>query len=78
VDVEGLGQGLDPCLVRLLAESSPLPTTYAGGISTAADLDCLESVGGGRLDFTVGTALDIFGGTGLEYRFLVERFSRES
>ena len=40
---------------------SPLPTTYAGGIRSLTDIARLDNLSGGRLDFTVGSALDIFG-----------------
>jgi phosphoribosylformimino-5-aminoimidazole carboxamide ribotide isomerase len=73
IEVEGRQQGLDPDLVRLLADISPLPTTYAGGIRGPEDLEQLERLGQSRLDYTVGAALDLFGGAGLRYRDLVER-----
>jgi phosphoribosylformimino-5-aminoimidazole carboxamide ribotide isomerase len=69
--VEGRQQGPDPELIALLADASPLPTTYAGGIATPADVDLVELRGQGRLDFTVGAALDLFGGSGLCYADLV-------
>jgi len=71
VDREGLRAGPDPQLMRLLAEASPLPTTYAGGIRSWEDIDLLAKIGRDRLDFTVGSALDIFGGDGLRYGDLV-------
>lgn len=66
-DVEGQCAGIEADLVRLLAELSPLPTTYAGGIRDQADIELIKTLGGGRIDFTAGSALDIFGGTGLVY-----------
>jgi phosphoribosylformimino-5-aminoimidazole carboxamide ribotide isomerase len=69
--VEGRQQGPDPELIALLAEAAALPTTYAGGIATSADVDLVERLGQGRLDFTVGAALDLFGGSGLRYADLV-------
>lgn len=74
VDVEGLCRGIDEELVKQLAEWSPLPITYAGGVRTMADLETVERLGRGRIDLTIGTALDIFGGT-LKYREVV-RFYR--
>lgn len=67
VDVEGLSQGIDTELVELLAACSPLPTTYAGGARSLADLELVESIGQGRIDLTIGSALDLFGGTGIRY-----------
>ena len=71
--VEGRQQGVDERLVALLAEVSPLPTTYAGGVRSLADVERIAELGGGRLDFTVGSALDLFGGSGVRYADLVER-----
>jgi phosphoribosylformimino-5-aminoimidazole carboxamide ribotide isomerase len=67
VDVEGLSQGVDPDLVSLLAEHSPVPATYAGGARSLDDLRTVDEISGGRVDLTIGTALDIFGGTGVAY-----------
>ncbi len=68
VDVEGKCRGIETDLVRRLAEWTPIPTTYAGGIRSLDDLRLLKSLGRGRLDATIGSALDIFGGTGITYR----------
>jgi phosphoribosylformimino-5-aminoimidazole carboxamide ribotide isomerase len=62
VDVEGLKQGIEEELIGLLGEHSPLPVTYAGGVSRLADLDRVHTLGKGRVDLTIGSALDIFGG----------------
>jgi phosphoribosylformimino-5-aminoimidazole carboxamide ribotide isomerase len=70
VDVEGKQRGVDAVLVELLAQASPLPTTYAGGIRSLADLEDVYIKGKGRVDATVGSALDIFGGT-LKYADVV-------
>lgn len=67
VDVEGLCQGVDLDLVTILAESSPIPTTYAGGARSLEDLTTVAESGQGRVDLTIGSALDIFGGTGVRY-----------
>jgi phosphoribosylformimino-5-aminoimidazole carboxamide ribotide isomerase len=61
-DVEGLKAGIDPHLVSLLADCSALPVTYAGGVRDLSDLDLVEKLGQGRVDITVGSSLDIFGG----------------
>ena len=67
VDVEGLCRGIDQELVSNLAQWSPIPTTYAGGASSLADLDAVTRLGQGRIDLTIGSALDIFGGKGVRY-----------
>jgi phosphoribosylformimino-5-aminoimidazole carboxamide ribotide isomerase len=67
VDVEGLCRGIDHELVRKLAEWTPLPVTYAGGAKSIEDLREVTSLGGNRVDLTIGSALDIFGGTGVKY-----------
>ncbi len=72
VDVEGLCRGIDGELVRRLAEGSPIPVTYAGGASSLRDLEEVTRLGAGRVDLTIGSALDLFGGTGVRYADCVE------
>jgi len=67
VDVEGLCSGIDEELVTRLGEWTPIPTTYAGGARTLADLELVERLGQGKVDLTIGSALDIFGGSGVRY-----------
>ncbi|TYJ39677.1 hypothetical protein E1A91_A04G086000v1 [Gossypium mustelinum] len=62
VDVEGKKLGIDKDLVALLGEHSPIPVTYAGGVTVMDDLETIKAAGKGRVDVTVGSALDIFGG----------------
>ncbi|KAL6988416.1 Phosphoribosylformimino-5-aminoimidazole carboxamide ribotide isomerase [Sarracenia purpurea var. burkii] len=62
VDVEGKKLGIDEELVSLLGRHSPIPVTYAGGVTVMADLERIKVAGMGRVDVTVGSALDIFGG----------------
>jgi phosphoribosylformimino-5-aminoimidazole carboxamide ribotide isomerase len=71
VDVEGLCRGIDITLVSRLAKWSPIPTTYAGGASSLKDLETVTREGQGRVHLTIGSALDIFGGTGVRYDELV-------
>ena len=72
VDVEGLCSGIDKDLVVKLSEWSPVPATYAGGASSLADLEEVTKLGQGRIHLTIGSALDIFGGTGVRYEDVVE------
>ena len=67
VDVEGLCRGIDRELVEKLSQWSPIPATYAGGASSLADLEEVTRLGKGRIHLTIGSALDIFGGTGVKY-----------
>jgi phosphoribosylformimino-5-aminoimidazole carboxamide ribotide isomerase len=67
VDVEGLCQGIDAALVANLGDWTPLPTTYAGGARSLDDLKLVTRLGKGRVDLTIGSALDIFGGKGVKY-----------
>jgi phosphoribosylformimino-5-aminoimidazole carboxamide ribotide isomerase len=67
VDVEGLCRGIDHELVEDLARWTTIPTTYAGGAKTIADLEETTRVSQGKVDLTIGSALDIFGGTGVAY-----------
>ncbi|MDD9268028.1 phosphoribosylformimino-5-aminoimidazole carboxamide ribotide isomerase [Paenibacillus sp. GCM10023248] len=62
VDVEGKQSGIQQSLVRTLAEWVTIPTTYAGGARSFADIELFKSLSGGKLDITIGSALDIFGG----------------
>ena len=77
VDVEGLCRGVDTELVSLLGKWSPIPTTYAGGASSLMDLEQVTKLGQGNIDLTIGSALDIFGGTGVRYEDVVA-FNRKS
>lgn len=71
VDVEGKCEGIDETLVSFLGEHSPVPMTYAGGIRHLDDLKRIDELSGGRVDGTVGSALDLFGGSGAKYQELV-------
>jgi phosphoribosylformimino-5-aminoimidazole carboxamide ribotide isomerase len=67
VDVEGKCEGIDEALVSFLGQHSPIPMTYAGGIHRMADLHRIQELSSGRVDGTVGSALDLFGGKGVLY-----------
>ncbi len=70
VNVEGTSGGIDRELVHILARHTDIPVTYAGGIGSYADLDLLQNISGGRMNYTVGSALDLFGGV-LEFDKIV-------
>lgn len=66
-DVEGKQGGIDEQLVRLLGDWVSLPTTYAGGAKSLDDIARVHALSGGQVDLTIGSALDIFGGTLIRY-----------
>jgi phosphoribosylformimino-5-aminoimidazole carboxamide ribotide isomerase len=72
VDVEGLCSGIDEELVSRLAQWTSIPTTYAGGANSIADLQQVQRLGQGKIDLTIGSALDIFGGKGVSYEQAVD------
>lgn len=63
VDVEGKAEGIEKDLVKLLGNWGRLPITYAGGVHNYEDLHLLKELGNNKLDVTIGSALDIFGGS---------------
>lgn len=70
-DVEGLCGGIDGELVELLGAWGGRPMTYAGGAASLADVEKVAALSAGKVDVTVGSALDLFGGTGVGYEELV-------
>lgn len=63
VDVEGRAQGIEEEVAALLGRTCRIPVTYAGGVHSFADLKKLKELGRGRVDVTIGSALDLFGGS---------------
>lgn len=66
-DVEGLQNGMDEALIAFLAKECPIPATYAGGARSLEDLFRCKEISDGKIDLTIGSALDIFGGGGVRY-----------
>ena len=62
VDVEGKNAGIDEALVRILGSWDGIAMTYAGGIKSFEDIELLKKLSDGKLDFTIGSSLDLFGG----------------
>lgn len=62
VDVEGKVSGVETELIRLLGEYAGIPVTYAGGVSSYEDIETVRRLGQGRLNLTIGSALNLFGG----------------
>ena len=71
VDVEGKKMGLDLDLVELLGKNCGIPVTYAGGARSIEDLELVKKFGNNRVDVTIGSALDCFGGT-LKYTDVID------
>ena len=87
VDVEGQARGIEKELVAMLgewcetkgadaSETSPgqngcPAVTYAGGVGSFADLEELKQIGRGRVNVTIGSALDLFGGS-MEFEKVVD------
>ena len=63
VDVEGKASGIEEGLAKALGEWAKIPITYAGGVGNFKDLDKLKNLGHNKIDVTIGSALDIFGGS---------------
>lgn len=74
VDVEGKAKGIEEELASLLgefAEKEGFPVVYAGGVGCFEDLEALKKLGRNRVDVTIGSALDIFGGN-MSYEKVLE------
>lgn len=63
VDVEGKNSGIEVELVRSIADFDKAPITYAGGVHSYEDIELLKKIGQGKIHVTIGSALDLFGGT---------------
>lgn len=76
VDVEGKASGIEWELAEILGNWAKIPITYAGGIGSFEDLRQLKEAGHGKLNVTIGSALDLFGGT-MEYQKVLEYLKEE-
>ncbi len=76
VDVEGKCAGIETELVEHLGKWAGIPITYAGGIQSLSDIRQIEALGNNAIDFTVGSALDLFGGIGLSYQYLADQYGQ--
>lgn len=70
-DVEGKAAGIESELAALLGQWNGIPMTYAGGVGSYDDLEQLRLLGRDHLDVTIGSALDLFGGS-LSYRKILK------
>ena|SRR5579859_7005677 len=71
-DVEGLCRGIDENLVKALGQWVTIPTTYAGGGKSLDDLSLVNDLSNGKVDLTIGSALDLFGGTAVKFTDCIE------
>ena len=62
VDVEGKSNGIEEELAAFLGNWAKMPITYAGGVHNFYDLELLKTLGRGKIDVTIGSTLDLFGG----------------
>ncbi len=76
VDVEGKARGVESELITILGEYSKLPVTYAGGVGSYEDIEQVRRLGKGRVDITIGSALDLFGGS-LKYKEILRLMEEE-
>lgn len=70
-DVEGKAQGIERELAAMLGQWGKKAVTYAGGVHSYEDMEQLRMLGENRLNVTIGSALDLFGGT-LEWEKILE------
>lgn len=63
VDVEGKARGIEQELVKAIGNYTGNPVTYAGGVHSMEDLLLLKKLGQDRMNVTIGSALDLFGGS---------------
>ncbi len=73
VDVEGKGAGMEVELVKILSGYNKTPITYAGGIASMEQIEQFGMISNEKLDFTIGSALDLFGGN-LSYNKIIKKF----
>lgn len=71
-DVEGRCEGMDESLITFLGKTVDLPITYAGGARSIHDLELVKNLSNDQVDLTIGSALDIFGGSGARYKECVD------
>ncbi len=74
VDVDGKQIGIDEDLLKILSQQTITPVTYAGGIKDIDDIEKIKQIGNGKINFTVGSALDIFGGK-MKYEKIIKTYA---
>ena len=77
VDVEGKQNGVETELIKLLGSWGRIPMTYAGGVHTYQDIELTKELGEGKINVTIGSALDLFGGA-LKYKEILKIMGEEN
>ncbi|MBO4347632.1 MAG: phosphoribosylformimino-5-aminoimidazole carboxamide ribotide isomerase [Lachnospiraceae bacterium] len=75
VDVEGKQNGPELDIIAELSKYDGNPVTYAGGIRSMEDIEAIDKASDGKIDFTIGSALDIFGGK-LDFIEIAKKYSK--
>ena len=75
VDVEGKNNGIEIPLLKDLGVFDTIPVTYAGGIRSLEDIELLNKYSASRIDFTIGSSLDLFGGD-LKFDEIVKKYNK--
>lgn len=76
VDVEGKANGIEERVVSLLGSWGKIPITYAGGVHDLSDLEKLKKLGNNKVNVTIGSALDLFGGR-LKWEDVLQYFLKD-
>ena len=70
VDVEGKTSGIEKQVIQRMGQFQGCPMTYAGGIHSPQDLQYIAKAANETVDYTIGSALDLFGGS-IAYKSIV-------
>jgi phosphoribosylformimino-5-aminoimidazole carboxamide ribotide isomerase len=71
VDVEGKSAGIEEALVKRISRCNENPITYAGGVGSIEDIRRFKALTNGEMDITIGSALDLFGGS-IDFKRVLE------
>lgn len=72
VDVEGKAGGIETEVVKMLAKTDVI-ATYAGGVGSYDDIELLKKIGNNRVNVTIGSALDLFGGN-MKFQTVIDKY----
>lgn len=73
VDKEGKREGVDEKLLEILGKVKTKPITYAGGVKNLKDVEKIKKLGKYKINFTIGSALDLFGGN-IKYKDIIKKY----